>query len=133
MNGTASERFWAKVDADGDCWEWVGARKSSGYGNFWDGDSYALAHRFAYELLVGPIGPDLTIDHLCRVRYCVNPDHMEPVSLRENNLRGNTLTARNGARTHCPRGHEYDYRDPTRGWRRCTTCDRQMEHARRAT
>ena len=129
---TAEERFWPKVDASGDCWLWTGARKPTGYGNFWSGERYVLAHRFAYEALVGEIAEGLTIDHLCRVRSCVNPDHMEPVPWEENNRRGHTIAARNAAKTRCPRGHEYDYRSP-RGVRRCTTCDRVLERQRKDT
>jgi hypothetical protein len=130
----ADDRFWAKVDKTDDCWEWTGARKPTGYGNFWDGARYVLAHRFAYALLMGPIPEGLTIDHLCRVRYCVNPDHMDVVTLQENNERGMTLGVRNAAKTHCPHGHAYDlvntYIDPGRGHRHCVTCMRQRERDR---
>jgi hypothetical protein len=87
--GTAPERFWAKVDRRGDdeCWPWLGAVNPNGYGAFqWDGGQYA--HRFAYELQIGPIPEGLTLDHLCRVRHCVNGAHLEPVTGQENTLRG---------------------------------------------
>ncbi len=85
---TAEERFWDKVERTETCWFWRGACNEKGYGYFhWDGH-WRKAHRFAYELLIGPIPEGLTIDHLCFVRHCVNPVHMEPVTLRENILRG---------------------------------------------
>lgn len=103
----AADRFWAKVDKTSSCWRWIGAVKSNGYGNFWDG-RYWNAHRWAYEALVGPIPAGLTIDHLCRNRQCVNPDHLEPVTMAVNLERGTSraaVSAYHAARTHCKRGH----------------------------
>lgn len=84
------------------CWIYTGAVNSAGYGTAsvqtterW------LVHRLSYTKLVGPIPKGMTIDHLCRVKLCVNPDHMEVVSHRENNLRGNSMAARWARRTHC--------------------------------
>lgn len=76
-----------------------------GYGLFWIYNTYHSAHRFIYEQLVGPIGGGLQLDHLCRVRHCVNPDHLEPVTQRVNMMRGQGLAARNAKKTHCIRGH----------------------------
>jgi HNH endonuclease len=103
----ADERFWAKVDASGDCWEWTAARMKNGYGVFNVGGTAgtALAHRFAYALLVGCVDAALQLDHLCRNRTCVNPDHLEPVSQRTNLMRGGSLSAINRRKTHCHRGH----------------------------
>jgi len=80
----AVDRFWKRTirSADG-CWEWIGGISKAGYGQMSDGGSN-LAHRFAYELLVGPIPDGLQIDHLCNVRNCVNPAHLEPVTGLEN-------------------------------------------------
>lgn len=69
--------------ADG-CWLWTGTVLGSGYGQFRVGMGHVRAHRFAYELLVGPIPEALTLDHLCRVTSCVNPLHLEPVTASEN-------------------------------------------------
>lgn len=100
--------FWAKVSHSGLCWIWTGCKTHDGYGNFGVGGvlRIAKAHRFSYELLIGPIPSGLTLDHLCRNRSCVNPTHLEPVTIRENTLRGDTLAARKSQQTHCGRGHE---------------------------
>ena len=82
------------------CWEWVASKKPSGYGQFYYRGTNWQAHRVAYELYVGQIPEGATIDHLCRNRSCVNPDHLEPVSGAENTARGLE------SRTHCPKGHE---------------------------
>ena len=134
---TAAEKFWNKVDLSdpGGCWMWVAACTRGGYGHFQLGGRWVRAHRFSYEALVGPIPPGLQIDHLCRVRACVNPAHLEPVTCRENLLRGDTLTARNAAKTHCPQGHSYDEANTyirSTGGRNCRACDRDSARRRRA-
>lgn len=119
-------KYWKKVIECGDgCWLWVGA-KARGYGHIRRDGKDIMAHRLFYSTLVGPI-TEPTIDHLCRVPACVRPDHLEPVSYRENLLRGNTLTAQNAAKTTCPRGHPYDARSKygARG-RYCTRCSREF-------
>lgn len=92
------------------------------------------SHRHAYESLVGPIPGELTIDHLCRVRCCVNPDHLEPVTRGENVRRGEAgrvVAAMHRAKTHCPHGHPYDARSvEPRGWRRCRSCRRLIDQRR---
>lgn len=137
------ERFWSKVDAAGDCWEWSGGHTSQGYGEVTRGGRLQLAHRYAYELLVGPIPVGLQIDHLCRNRGCLNPDHLEPVSRRTNLMRSWVgASAVNARKTACPKGHAYDeantmrVRRPQGGWaRRCRVCSnenrRQWEAERR--
>jgi hypothetical protein len=101
------ERFFAKVDAHGVCWEWTAATAKNGYGVFnrGAGAGTALAHRWCYEFLVGPIPDGLQLDHVCRNRRCVNPDHLEPVSQRENLLRGYSRMAQNARKTCCPQCH----------------------------
>lgn len=81
-------RFWAKVDATGDCWIWMGAKHWFGYGMFQLLGSTITAHAFAYMTLVGPIPKGLELDHLCRVQACVNPDHLGAVTHAENIRRG---------------------------------------------
>ena len=117
-------RFWAKVKKTEKCWLWM-APLYKGYGQFSVGGFHVGAHRYAYELLVGPIPAGLVIDHLCRVRNCVNPAHMEPVTIGENVLRGDTISARNAAKTRCLRGHPLSgenlcvYPDGSRYCREC--------------
>lgn len=112
-----------EVQADG-CWRWTGTVQNVGYGTMKIFGGYALAHRLAYELFVGPIPDGLVIDHLCRVRLCVNPAHLEPVTYQENILRGRGLAAQNAAKTHCPQGHSLSG-DNVRicgGRRQCRAC-----------
>ena len=97
-------RFWSKVNKTGGCWLWTACIRPDGYGAFSLNAKARLAHRLAYIELVGPIPEGKTLDHLCRVRNCVNPDHLEPVSIAENVQRGINYW-RN--RTHCSAGHEY--------------------------
>jgi hypothetical protein len=100
------ERFWALVDKTGSCWVWTGSvNATTGYGRA--GSMGASTHAISWSLLRGPVPEGLQLDHLCRVRICCNPDHLEPVTPRENLMRGQTLAAANAAKTHCSRGHEY--------------------------
>jgi hypothetical protein len=99
--------FWEKVDRSPDCWQWTAGRDLDGYGVFHVAGHARGAHRVAYELMVGAIPSGLQIDHLCRNRGCVNPDHLEPVTPRENQRRADVALGIRSAATHCPRGHEY--------------------------
>lgn len=85
-----ADRLFPRIDAGGDCWLWIGALQREGYGaiNLGRPRRVARVHRVVWELLVGPIPDGLTLDHLCRVRRCCNPDHLEPVTLAENVARG---------------------------------------------
>lgn len=106
------------------CWIWMGACDKDGYG-FLSNDSRMMrAHRFFYESKVKSIPPGLTIDHTCRVRCCVNPSHLEPVTIKVNTLRGTSAGAINAAKTHCIHGHELSganlyIRKDGRGCRAC--------------
>ncbi len=123
-------RFWAKVDKSGDCWLWTARLSHNGYGRFVN----QAAHRTAYEMLVGPIPEGMQLDHLCRVRRCVNPSHLEPVTPRENLMRSENQVAKHAAKTHCPHGHPYSGRNlyiSPRGHRVCRACSHAGDLARR--
>ncbi len=97
-----NERFWSKVEKTPTCWLWNGAKNWQGYGCF-DGNS---AQRYSISQSNGvPIPKGLTVDHLCRVRACVNPKHLEIVTLKENILRSRGLAAVNASKHHCNNGH----------------------------
>ena len=125
-------RFFEKFipEPNSGCWLWLEGLNDSGYAKFWDGSKQVRAHRYAYEHFIGPIPNGLTLDHLCRVRCCVNPAHLEPVTVTENVMRGFSPPAVYARRTHCANGHEFTPEN-TRRWfdekrgafrRQCKTC-----------
>lgn len=124
------DRLWRSVEkVPAGCWIWNGPRQTTGHGTAFIGGRTRGAHRVVYELLKGAIPAGLELDHLCRNPPCVSPDHLEPVTHRENLLRGNTIVARNAAKTHCPSGHEYSGENLrfTRRQRVCVTCHRDAD------
>lgn len=116
----------AKVEKTDTCWLWRGAiGKAEGYGQFWLNDVMMPAHRAAWLIFRSEIPEGLELDHLCRVRHCVNPDHLEPVTKRENILRGEGAPARHARQTHCANGHELagnNLKAEGPVARRCRTC-----------
>jgi hypothetical protein len=129
MRKTVARRFSRYVVPDPmtGCWLWTGALTGQGYGSFRIAGKQIGAHRFALESVTGPLPPGACVDHLCRVRNCVNPGHLEAVSNRENVIRGVGLTAQNLRKTHCPRGHEFggdNLRLRSDGRRVCRECIR---------
>lgn len=114
------------------CWLWVGAHDGFGYGMLNRRGTTYRAHRVAYEALRGPIPKGLQMDHLCRTPACVNPDHLEAVTARENTLRSNNTAGKNSRKTHCMRGHEFT--PDNIYWqgknRHCKTCNKEAGRLR---
>jgi hypothetical protein len=132
--------FWKYVmpEPNSGCWLWTGRVAENGYGRFWWGDNGSrLAHRYSYWLRHGAM-PDegLEIDHRCRVRCCVNPDHLRAVTKYVNIMCGVGFSAVNAKKTHCANGHEFTlantYSRPGRNERRCRACHREEERKRKA-
>ena len=141
----AIERFWERVNKMGqdDCWEWIAGKDVNGYGSFlsplakekrWHGEG---AHRYSYRIHNGEIPKNLFIDHLCQNPSCVNPNHLEAVTNRENLRRGNGPIGTNAKKTHCIHGHPFDknntyWRNTKWGIkaRMCRTCMRLKQRAR---
>lgn len=120
---TLEQRFWPKVKKTDGCWLWEASKTKKGYGQISNKPgSPLLAHRVAYELVKGAIPAGAQIDHLCRVRECVNPDHLEVVTSRENTLRGVGPTAVNAKKKICKRGHSLSDAYVSKGMRYCRTC-----------
>lgn len=122
-------RFWRHVspEPNSGCWLWTGASRN-GYGSFHDGIRNVAAHRYSYTLAQGEVPEGLVLDHLCRVRCCVNPKHLEPVTLAENTRRGVNWQK---AKTHCKRGHAFtceNTRYERNGARRCRACKNHLAY-----
>lgn len=136
-NGAARERkpedrFWSLVDKSEGCWLWLGSTANNGYGAFGlRRDQMVAAHRYAYSLLRGPIPLGMVIDHLCRNPSCVNPEHLEVVTNKENILRGIGPSAENAKKQVCKHGHPFTsgntYVHVHRGKRKrlCRICRRE--------
>lgn len=129
MSHSDHERFWSKVQYTSTCWPWLSRIRRDGYGSFWLHGRVAVAHRTSFELLAGVIPCGLVLDHLCRNRRCVNPAHLEPVTIQENIRRGFRGTDKARLNT-CKRGHDMsdgNIRHRTyngRSWRICRACER---------
>lgn len=108
-----------------ECWEWPGRKNTKGYGTY----GQKLVHRYVYELIIGEIPKGYVLDHLCRVRHCINPKHLDPVTSKENTRRGllpKIMRERQLAKIQCPQGHPYAgdnlYLVPTTKVRQCRKC-----------
>lgn len=133
MVDSAFDKWLRHVEFTDTCWLWRGALNHGGYGVFSPGRTshpQIRVHRWAYECFVGSIPTGLQIDHLCFVRDCCNPDHLEVVTPKENSRRAKARV------TECPRGHplvEGNLRGgdfAKRGWRNCLTCYRVQDALR---
>lgn len=137
----ATDRFWSKVDRDGPipdfaphlgpCWLWTAKRDTYGYASFWFDGANVGGHRFAWLHIANRVIPGgLHLDHLCRIRHCTNPDHLEVVTVAQNVLRGVGLAAENARKTHCIHGHEFSPENRLVYWRdggqrrSCRMCSR---------
>lgn len=144
MGGTLVLKYYEKLHINSNtlkspsgCWEWQGSRNHGGYARMtFRGNSNTRVHRIMYEVFKGKIPYTIVINHKCRVRHCINPDHLELKTIGENVLMGETLPAKQLLRTHCPRGHEYNEENTyiTKvGGRDCRPCGREQarEYRRR--
>lgn len=123
-----------KVSTD-DCWLFAGSLNTDGYGTiFGDGRSHR-AHRVMYENHTGKSLDGFYSDHLCRVRSCINPDHIDPVDNVTNIMRGEAPSAQNARKTHCAKGHPLappNLYKSKNGWRICKACHTRFKREYRA-
>lgn len=118
------QSFFGMADLSNECWKWLGSKYQNGYGKL--GRKGIMAHRIAFELTKGDVPADMCLDHLCKQRDCINPEHLEVVTLVENVMRGESQHAKNAKKTHCKNGHEFTesntYSRKDRNTRECRTC-----------
>lgn len=127
------ETFMVKEVSTDDCWLYAKPDNNLGYGKFEVDGVHYRAHRVMYEAYKGEIPKGLHIDHLCRVPPCINPDHLEAVTPRENILRGISPVAINAKKTHCIHGHKFNKQNTSFIWsgRRCKECNRLVQQRHR--
>jgi hypothetical protein len=133
---TVNERFQSKISVSpSGCHLWTGATNGDGYGRFHLDGVNRKAHQVAYEMAKGPIPPGMMLDHLCRVRNCCNPEHLEAVTARTNVLRGTAPSAGHATKTHCKHGHLISGSNliaaVNGARRRCRACNAAEVRARR--
>lgn len=124
MSAPAEFRFWSLVEKTSGCWPWHGKPNTYGYGRIRAVGRRYAAHVFSFLMHGGVIPNGLQLDHICRNRMCVNPEHLEPVSLVTNVMRGMSPMSQNARKTHCKRGHllSRDNVIPRPRGRECRTC-----------
>lgn len=119
------ENFWSRVLKTNTCWMWFGCRSADGYGRFQFKRTTINAHRMAYALKKGILDKSKQIHHLCNNPSCVNPDHLEQITVRENVLLSDNPASINARKTHCNKGHPLSGDNlycPPSGKRYCRTC-----------
>lgn len=137
--GNYIDRFWVRVDkkSSKECWNWIGFITRDGYGQFHCVDDnnikYFRAHRLSYVLAGGTLDPKLCLDHTCRNRACMNPNHLEQVSLKENLNRGEGICAKRKRSEKCKNGHSYKLSQQSNymkknEWRSCKICRNKWEN-----
>jgi hypothetical protein len=118
------QTIFSNAEIGQNCWIWQGSMYENGYGKY--GKRGFMAHRLAYELAIGDVPSDMCLDHLCRNRACINPAHLEIVTMSENLRRGESFSGKNARKTHCIHGHNFTnantYIHPKRGSRLCRQC-----------
>lgn len=144
LTRNAATDFWAKVNKTETCWLWTGRTDPNGYATLMVAGVRIGVHRYAYQLMVGPIPAGHQLDHICHDpdhcsakgrdcahRRCVNPAHLRPATPRENTLRSRSIQSLNAAKTHCGSGHEFTLENTYRwhGDRYCRECARQHTRA----
>lgn len=136
VRGDLALRLSSHIERTSECWNWTGTRDEKGYGHIRIGRKMRPAHRVAYEIANGPVPRGMEVDHLCRNRRCVRPEHLEAVTHHENTLRGQNFIAQHARKTECLRGHPFDsantYITPSTGSRQCKACVRLRLGARAA-
>lgn len=136
MNVWEKSQYISSWDDD-KCWEWLGNKNGNGYGQFKKFGQVIRLHKFSYEFFKGRVPKGLEIDHLCRIRHCFNPNHLEAVTHQENILRGNVVGSNKGhhSKTHCPQGHEYNEKNLVKSakWRTCRICKNKRNRIYRKT
>ena len=127
------ERFWIKVNKTESCWLWMG-KIDDGYGRFSIGDRLYLVHRLAFAVMKSKLGTNTQVDHLCKVRNCLNPEHLEEVTSKENTRRG-LIKVFNTDPNKCPYGHDYDVEIPGKAegvtYKNCSKCHKARYAKRR--
>lgn len=136
---STEDKLLARVDRTGECWLWTGYVRTDGYGVLTQRIAGRIvplyAHRLAHIAFIGPIPAGFHVDHLCRVRHCINPAHLEAVLPRTNYVRGTGFSGTNARKTHCKYGHPFDdlnTRIRPCGGRTCRECERAKLQRRRA-